>query len=93
MILNNSFVPGHSGTQRKYHSAEKYTKAHFIEERPYVDFITCVKMNQYIDRGGAGAKTLTNVEEVLASTARSILVSYHDGVTRHIITTPANCVC
>ena len=71
----------------------KSTLINFIEERPYVDFITCVKMNQYINRGGAGSQTLTNVEEVVASTARSILVSYHDGVTRHIITTPANCVC
>lgn len=42
----------------------------FIEERPYVDFITDVKMHHTV-----GVTKSSDLDEVVASTARSILVS------------------
>ena len=43
----------------------------FIEERPYVDFVTFFKMNQYDQYGNARL----NVEEAIAVTPVSILTS------------------
>src|SRR5690606_24770128 len=67
----------------------------FVEERPYVDFVTCFKMNHIINRNTAGTKVLLDVDEAVASTARSILVSYYDEDTntRHLIQSPASCTC
>ena len=67
----------------------------FIEERPYVDFVTCFKMNQFINRGQPGAKTISDIDEAGASTARSILVSYFDeeNNVKHKIVSPATCTC
>lgn len=73
---------------------EKSVVLNFIEERDYVDYITCFKMNHIIRRDGTTIlEMLPDIETAVASTARSILVSYNDGVTRHIITSPANCNC
>jgi hypothetical protein len=71
-------------------SIYKSALINFVEERPYVDFVTCFKMYQYIDH--------TNPQEVevaTASTARSILVSYYDEDTntKHKIVSPASCTC
>jgi hypothetical protein len=43
----------------------------FIEERPYVDFVTCFKMNHIVD-----GVFHFDVEEAEATTARSVFVSY-----------------
>ncbi|MDI3319779.1 hypothetical protein [Pinibacter soli] len=63
----------------------------FIEERPYVDFVTCVKMYQFINR----TDPPVDVEVAVGSTARSILVSYYDEVNniKHKIVSPAICTC
>jgi len=67
----------------------------FVEERPYVDYVTCFTMNHFIRRDESGTDVVTNVEEAVASTARSILVSYYDekNNTRHKIVSPATCTC
>lgn len=75
---------------------EKSVVLNFIEERYYVDFVTCFKMNHIISRTGSIiTKALYNVEEAVASTVRSILVSYYNEETKqkHIISSPANCDC
>jgi hypothetical protein len=79
---------------------EKSVVLNFVEERPYVDFVTCFKMNQYIPKDNSSSgelydSPLKDIEEAVASTARSILVSYYDEETQesHLITTPANCDC
>jgi hypothetical protein len=75
---------------------EKSVVLNFIEERYYVDFVTCFKMNQIILREGLVIKqALYDIEEAVASTARSILVSYYNEETnvKHLISTPANCDC
>jgi len=68
----------------------------FVEERPYVDFVTCFKMHHVIKRVGTVHKQeLRDVEEAAGSTARSLLVSYSNEVNkiRHIIHTPVSCIC
>ncbi|WPU91359.1 hypothetical protein SNE25_18740 [Mucilaginibacter sabulilitoris] len=77
-------------------SIEKSVVLNFIEERPYVDFVTCFKMNHIILRDGSVIKqALYNIDEAVASTARSILVSYYNEETKvkHLINSPANCDC
>lgn len=53
----------------------------FIEERPYVDFITEVEMLLYAELGTANEK---DYDEIVASTAKSILVSVP--ASKHVIT-------
>jgi hypothetical protein len=68
----------------------------FVEERPYVDYVTCFRMNQVIERNGSNIiRELTDVEIAEGSTSRSILVSYYDEETgtRHLIKSPATCDC
>lgn len=75
---------------------EKSVVLNFIEERYYVDFLTCLTMNHIILRDGATIQqALYNVDEATASTARSILVSYYNEETnvKHLISSPANCDC
>jgi len=75
---------------------EKSVVLNFIEERYYVDYVTCFKMNHIISRTGTTInQALYDVEEAVASTAKSILVSYYNEVTtqKHIISSPANCDC
>ncbi|MCB0615163.1 MAG: baseplate J/gp47 family protein, partial [Phaeodactylibacter sp.] len=45
----------------------------FVEERPYVDFVTQFRMDQFT---GPSLPDLLDIEEARASTSRSILVSY-----------------
>src|SRR5262249_24901262 len=52
--------------------AYKSSLIDFVEERPYVDFLTCVDLYH---TAGDGATESKDLEEVVASTARSILVS------------------
>jgi hypothetical protein len=73
---------------------EKSMVLNFIEEREYVDYVTCFKMNHIISRNETTIlQMLPDVEEAVATTAISILVSYNDGVTRHIISSQSNCDC
>lgn len=68
----------------------------FVEERPYVDFVTCFKMHHVILRNGAAHITeKRDVEEAVPSTARSLLVSYYNEITKvaHLISSPATCEC
>ena len=67
----------------------------FIEERYYVDYLTCFIMNHFIDRGMPSHKELYDVEEAKTTTGISILVSYFDEVTnvKHLINTGVPCVC
>jgi hypothetical protein len=58
----------------------KSSLINFIEERIYVDFITNVEMYHRIEENGAESQ---NAEEIIASTARSILVSAP--ASKHII--------
>jgi hypothetical protein len=78
---------------------EKSVVLNFVEERPYVDFLTCFQMNHFIrDEKGLIATKFYNIEEAVASTARSILVSYSEDngsgtIVKHLIKPPANCNC
>jgi hypothetical protein len=75
---------------------EKSVVLNFVEERYYVDYVTCFQMNHIISRDGLIVKSaLYNIDEAVASTARSILVSYYNEVSqiKHLISSPANCEC
>lgn len=69
----------------------------FIEDQYYVDYVSCFKMNHWIDVPGGVVEY--NVEEAVASTSRSILVSFHNPDTgvKHLIqpiqTETATCDC
>ena len=71
----------------------------FVQNLPYVDFVTCFKMSQWVYQADINSFVLLNndsdIEEAIASTARSILVPYSEtGVTsNNKITSPANCNC
>ncbi|MGZ3764387.1 MAG: hypothetical protein ACXVB0_08910 [Mucilaginibacter sp.] len=77
-------------------SIEKSVVLNFVEQRYYVDYVTCFKMNQIILREGSVIiDALYDIDEAMASTARSILVSYYNEETKikHIINSPAKCDC
>jgi hypothetical protein len=69
----------------------KSTLINFVEERAYVDYVTCFKMYQFVNR----TDPPKDVEEAVGSTARSILVSYfdEDNNVKHIIEPIENCTC
>jgi hypothetical protein len=63
----------------------------FIEERYYVDNVTCFKMHHIVDRG---VEAYYDVEEAQATSGISILVSYYDektGVRHFINEKPCDC--
>jgi hypothetical protein len=72
-------------------SIYKSALINFVEERPYVDFVTCFKMYQFINR----TDPPIDVEVATGSTARSILVSYYDedNNIKHLIDPTATCTC
>ncbi|WP_296702004.1 hypothetical protein [Algoriphagus sp.] len=76
----------------------KSTLINFVEERPYVDFLSCFKLNHII-RDNEGNVSLYNydVEEIVASSSRSVLVSHYDesnlSTPRHIIQVIQTCDC
>jgi len=74
---------------------QKSVVLNFVEERYYVDFVTCFKMNQFVRDGSIVQQAFYDIEEAVPTTARSILVSYYDAATntKHLISTPANCDC
>jgi hypothetical protein len=72
----------------------------FVEERPYVDFVTCFQMDHIIQRKGSVIiKANIDVEVAEASTSRSVLVSYYnedetdETLKRHLIDTQVTCDC
>jgi len=68
----------------------------FVEERPYVDFVSCFKMNHIIKRVESVHMTeLQDIEEATGSTSMSVLVSYFNEKTnlRHKITVISECDC
>ncbi|MCX6250198.1 MAG: hypothetical protein NTX61_05540 [Bacteroidetes bacterium] len=75
---------------------EKSVVLKFIEKRPYVDYVNCLKMYQYIPLDDGTFQKSIDLETAIASTARSILVSYYDpdSKTKHIINAEnSNCKC
>lgn len=78
----------------------KSSLLNFVEERPYVDFVTCFQMDHIIEREGSLIKKAKiDIEEAEASTSRSVLVSWFDedekDITkqRHLIDTNITCDC
>lgn len=75
----------------------KFVVLKFVEDQYYVDYVSCFKMNHWIDLD-AGTVDY-DVEEALATTSRSILVSFHNPDTgeKHlinpIVTETATCDC
>ncbi len=67
----------------------------FVEERPYVEYITCFEMHHLLRDGETILFEKRNVEEAAATSSRSILVSYYNESSglRHIIKSPATCTC
>jgi hypothetical protein len=67
----------------------------FVEDQYYVDYVSCFRMNHWIDAGTVDY----DVEEASGTTSRSILVSYYNPDTgqRHLIspilTETATCNC
>lgn len=76
----------------------KSTLINFVEERPYVDFVSCFKLHHILrhDNGTVVSK-FTDLEEVAASTARSVLVSHFEeanlAAPRHLIDVVQTCNC
>jgi hypothetical protein len=67
----------------------------FVEERPYVDFVTCFELHHLLRDGETVLFEKHDIEEAVATTSRSVLVSYFDesNGNRHIIHSPATCTC
>lgn len=63
-------------------SVYKSVLLNFVEERPYVDFVTCFKMYKWVD----GVRS-SDIDEAVATSARSVLVSYggSPALDKHII--------
>jgi len=55
----------------------------FVEERPYVDFVTQFRMDQFT---GPSLPDLLDIEEARASTSRSILVSHSKHHIKEVVT-------
>lgn len=69
---------------------EKSVVLKFVQDRPYVDFVTCFKMFKYIFRiDGTYSAPTADADEATASTARSILVPHF----KNNIYPTANCKC
>ena len=76
----------------------KSTLINFVEERPYVDFLSCFKLHHILrDENGAVVGKFTDLEEVAASSSRSVLVSHYEetnlAAPRHLIKVVQTCTC
>lgn len=72
-------------------SMYKSVLLNFVEERPYVDYVTCFKMYHYVDGVHKG-----DTDEAIATSARTVLISYSNPVTlvKHIIDyINYDCIC
>jgi hypothetical protein len=69
----------------------------FIEERPYVDFVSCFKLSHIIrNENGIVTENKSNLELVTATSSRSVLVSHFDEKQtqpRHKIKVIQTCDC
>ncbi|MEN2280585.1 hypothetical protein AAGF08_00505 [Algoriphagus sp. SE2] len=88
-------------TNQKISFGGKITKStliNYVEERPYVDFLSCFKLNHIIrDEEGKISKASFDVQEIIATSSRSVLVSHFDesnlSSPRHIIQVIQTCDC
>lgn len=64
---------------------------HFVEERPYVDFVTCFKMVHIIPQPGSAVPIKKEKEEAEATTAASVLGSAPSHII-HVLETE-ECAC
>jgi hypothetical protein len=76
----------------------KSTLINFVEERPYVDFLSCFKIHHIIrDEEGKVSYKSNDLEEIIASSSRSVLVSHFEesslSAPRHIIQVIQTCDC
>ena len=76
----------------------KSTLINFVEERPYVDFLSCFKIHHIIrNEEGKVSKKIFDLEEIIASSSRSVLVSHYEesntSAPRHIIQVIQTCDC
>lgn len=76
----------------------KSTLINFVEQRPYVDFLSCFKLNHIIrDNEGNVDHFQYDVDEIVATSSRSILVSHYDesnlSSPRHLIEVIQTCDC
>jgi hypothetical protein len=76
----------------------KSTLINFVEERPYVDFLSCFKIHHIIrNEEGIVSKKIYDLEEIIASSSRSVLVSHYEesnaSAPRHIIQVIQTCDC
>ncbi len=76
-------------------TVEKSVVLNFVEERTYVDHVTCFKMSHIIRDGDTVISIQKDIEEAVPSTARSIIVSYYNEKTKvkHKITPGDKCDC
>ncbi len=73
---------------------QQATLVNFIDERPYVHVVSAFKMHHIIRNEAGGVQSIEqDVQEAVASSPRSVLVSYADGTTRHLIRVIQNCEC
>lgn len=74
---------------------EKSVVLNFVEERSFVDYVTCFKMSHIIREGETVISINKDLEEAVPSTARSIIVSYYDvkNKIKHLITHGEKCDC
>ncbi|WP_353129938.1 hypothetical protein [Parapedobacter pyrenivorans] len=73
---------------------QKSTLIDFIDGLPYVHVVSTFKMHLIVRDEKQTIQTATyDVEEAVATSSRSILVSYADGTTRHLIHVIPNCEC
>ena len=72
----------------------KSTLVDFIDERPYVHVVSAFRMHHIVRNEQSAIQTANyDVDEVVATSSRSVLVSYADGTTRHLIRVTPNCEC
>ena len=81
--IMNFLMPWASGSNTKDiefgGTIEKSSVLNFVQMRSYVDYVTAFQMSQYIFEDGVFTSypNLTNIEEAVATTARSILVPFY----------------
>jgi len=72
----------------------KSTLIDFIDERPYVHMLSALRMHHIVRDEQSAVQTANyDVDEVVATSSRSVLVSYADGTTKHLIHVTSNCDC
>lgn len=99
--IEHFLCPWARDSNQKMTFGGKFTKStliNFVEERPYVDFLSCFKIHHILrDDENRVTKTINDQEEILASSSRSVLVSHFEEsnpiAPRHIIQVIQTCGC